>query len=101
MTRSETEVRTAPVACHAPAVDDLLGTLETYYDAAPRPSARTEEVGPFTLFLQAQPGGWPYYARARLGLDRDITVRDVEAVARVYERVGFTRVGTACLGEAA
>ena len=55
----------------------VLAVLETYYDAAPRPSATTEEVGPFTLFLRTDPMGWPYYARPRLGLDTDITPDDV------------------------
>jgi hypothetical protein len=43
----------------------LLRTLEDYYDAAPRPLATTEEVGPFALFLRAG-DDWPYYARPRL-----------------------------------
>jgi len=59
---------------------DLLATLETYYDAAPRPLATTQEVGPFTLFVKTDPTGWPYYARPRLGLDVPITAADVKAV---------------------
>jgi hypothetical protein len=43
--------------------DPLLAELETYYDTAPRASARTEEVGPFTLFVPTDPDGYPYYAR--------------------------------------
>ena len=31
----------------------ILTTLESYYDMAPRASATTEQVGPFTLFLRA------------------------------------------------
>lgn len=58
----------------------LLAALETYYDAAPRPLATTEEIGPFTLFVKTDPTGWPYYARPRLGLDVPITTADVEAV---------------------
>ncbi len=68
--------------------DALLKTLETYYDAAPRPSADTEEVGPFTLFVRTDPEGWPYYARPRLGLSVDITVDDVAAVLARQEELG-------------
>lgn len=46
--------------------DDVLMRLERYYDTVPRRFARTEECGPFTLFL-GEPGGWVYYARPRLG----------------------------------
>ena len=59
---------------------DMLQTLETYYDAAPRPFATTEEVGPFTLFLRTDPGSWSYYARPRLGNSDVITRNDVETV---------------------
>lgn len=60
-------------------VSDVLPVLETYYDMAPRAHARTEEVGPFTLFLK-QGAGWDYYARPRLGLTGEITPADVDAV---------------------
>lgn len=59
---------------------DLLPTLESYYDAAPRANASAEEVGPFTLFVRVDPVGWPYYARPRLGLDRAVDAADVTAV---------------------
>ncbi len=59
---------------------DLLSTLETYYDAAPRPLATTEEVGPFTLFLRAGKDGWPYYARPSLAYDGPFTSTHVETV---------------------
>lgn len=45
-----------------------LTVLEQYYDAVPRRFTTTEEVGPFTLFLDAS-AGWPWYARPRLGGD--------------------------------
>ena len=53
----------------------LLATLERYYDAAPRPTARTEAIGPFTLFVAER--GWPFYARPGLGCADQITVDDV------------------------
>ena len=55
----------------------VLDVLETYYDTAPRASATTEEVGPFTLFLRADADGHPYYARPRLGLAGEVTPDDV------------------------
>jgi GNAT superfamily N-acetyltransferase len=71
---------------------DLLARIERYYDAAPRPGSRTEEVGPFTLFVNERPGGWPYYARPRLGLDvasdGGPTAQDVEAVRGRQRELG-------------
>ena len=58
----------------------LLSTLETYYDAAPRPSATTEEIGPFTLFLRKEGGGWPFYARPALGHEGPIVAAQVEVL---------------------
>ncbi len=57
----------------------MLEDLETYYDLAPRESATTQEVGPFTLFLRRDPNLWHYYARPRLGLDAagPVTADDV------------------------
>src|SRR4029079_16731037 len=69
----------------AAVTDDLLGRLEAYYDNVPRRFARTEECGPFTLFL-GEPGGWTYYARPRLGGGGPFTPDDgVAAVARLVE----------------
>src|SRR5437868_13469383 len=65
--------------------DDLLGRLEAYYASVPRRFARTEECGPFTLFL-GEPGGWTYYARPRLGGGGPFTSDDVvAAVTRLGE----------------
>ena len=58
---------------------ERLAVLERYYDAVPRPTATTEEVGPFTLFLADEGTGWQYYARPRLGLDTDVTPRTTYA----------------------
>ncbi len=51
------------IAAGLPLAD--LAAIEAYYDAVPRSAARTEECGPFTLFVGTGP--WPYYARPRLG----------------------------------
>ena len=67
--------------------DDLLTRLERYYDEAPRANADTEEHGPFTIFRSR--GGWPYYARPRLGLTEDVTPRDVSAVLARLEELGL------------
>lgn len=60
-----------------------LTVLEQYYDAVPRRFTTTEEVGPFTLFLDAS-AGWPWYARPRLGGDGPY---DAVAVAGLLARM--------------
>lgn len=55
---------------------DLL-EIERCYDAIPRVSATTEDVGPFTLFRAVEGTGWNFYARPRLGLADDVTPDDV------------------------
>lgn len=65
-----------------------LGTLETYYDTAPRANATTEEVGPFTLFVKASTHDFDYYARPRLGLAAEITRADVDAVRARQRELG-------------
>lgn len=67
---------------------DLFATLDSYYDAAPRPAARTEEVGRFTLFVRSSDAGWPYYARPRLGVDAHFTSAEVELVRRRQRELG-------------
>ncbi|HEU4675124.1 MAG TPA: GNAT family N-acetyltransferase [Motilibacteraceae bacterium] len=67
---------------------DLLARIERYYDAAPRPNARTLDVGPFTLFVNERPGGWPHYARPRLGLAAEPTAVDVDAVRARQRELG-------------
>jgi GNAT superfamily N-acetyltransferase len=70
-----------------PGVTDLA-TLETYYDSAPRASATTEEIGPFTLFVRASPDAWHYYARPRLGLGGEVTRADVDTVRGRQRELG-------------
>ncbi|WP_223164183.1 GNAT family N-acetyltransferase [Nocardioides mesophilus] len=74
------------MTAHPPS--DVLPVLERYYDAAPRPSATTEEIGPFTLFLRASTDGWPYYARPRLGLTGETTADDVRRVRQRQRELG-------------
>ena len=69
--------------------DELLTRLEHYYDEAPRANADTEEHGPFTIFVSR--GGWPYYARPRLGLTDDVTPDDVSSVLARLEELGLPR----------
>jgi predicted GNAT family acetyltransferase len=56
----------------------LLRRLDAYLDAAPRTAVRTEEVGPFTLFVR-EGEGWRYYARPTPGAG-SFTRDHVEAV---------------------
>lgn len=72
-------------------MDALLQTLETYYDAAPRPSARAEEVGPFTLYVNTDPDGFAYYARPRLGLIGAVSVDDVMKVLARQQQLEVPR----------
>ncbi|HYU84139.1 MAG TPA: GNAT family N-acetyltransferase [Kribbellaceae bacterium] len=61
--------------------------IERCYDAIPRVSATTEEVGPFTLFRAVEGTSWNFYARPRLGLETEITPDDVRRLlARQTER---------------
>src|SRR4051795_12955476 len=55
-----------------------LENLERYYDTVPRADARTERIGPFTLFVR-EGAGWPYYARPSLGAT-EFTAADVKLV---------------------
>jgi ribosomal protein S18 acetylase RimI-like enzyme len=68
----------------------ILTTLESYYDMAPRASATTEQVGPFTLFLRADEDSYPYYARPRLGLlaSEELTADEVRRVRERQREVG-------------
>jgi ribosomal protein S18 acetylase RimI-like enzyme len=68
-------------------MDDLLARLERYYDEAPRANADTQEHGPFTIFVSH--GGWPYYARPRLGGSDEITPHDVASVLARLEELGL------------
>lgn len=63
-----------------PPADDgaVLRRIDAYLDAAPRTAARTEAIGPFTLFVNDGPG-WRYYARPTPGTD-SVTSDQVEAV---------------------
>lgn len=69
-------------------LSDVLTTLEHYLDAAPRTDARTEDHGPLTLFVR-DGGGYPYYARPRLGKGAAVTARDVAAVCARQRQLGL------------
>lgn len=64
----------------------LAWRLERYLDAAPRSAARSEAVGPFTLFVGTGP--WPYYARPAVGAGHRITAGDVTRVLRRQRELG-------------
>ena len=69
-------------------VSELLQILERYYDEVPRRTATTEEIGPFTLFVQAHARGWPFYARPSLGRVGPFTAADVQAVRERQRALG-------------
>jgi len=56
----------------------MIQRLERYYDAVPRRRTRSEQVGPFTLFVAES--GWPFYARPKLGGSDKIRPDDVRRV---------------------
>ena len=56
----------------------LLRRIDAYLDAAPRTGARTETIGPCTLFLN-EGHGWRYYARPTPGAT-GITAEAIRAV---------------------
>ena len=60
--------------------DDVLQTLESYYDAVPRSSARAEDFGPLTLFVRDSSDGWPFYGRPTGSVTEPITAADVDRV---------------------
>lgn len=66
----------------------LLPTLERYYDEVPRRATRTEDIGPFTLFVRADERGWPYYARPALGHEGPFTDADVRRVRERQRELG-------------
>jgi ribosomal protein S18 acetylase RimI-like enzyme len=59
-------------------LEGLLGSIDGYLDAVPRPATRVEEIGPFTLFVN-EGIGWRYYARPTVGAER-FTSCDVQVV---------------------
>ena len=70
--------------------DELLSALDTYYDAVPRSSARVEDFGALTLFVQ-QGSGYPYYGRPKVtaGVTADTaTAADVDAVRARQRELG-------------
>jgi ribosomal protein S18 acetylase RimI-like enzyme len=66
----------------------LLDRIERYYDAVPRSSARVEDFGPLSLFLQSG-AGWPYYARPAFGFTGQVTVADVDRVRARQRELGI------------
>ena len=70
-------------------VTALLDVLESYYDRVPRAAASTEEIGPFILFRQRHPRGWPFYARPTLGCAGPFTEAEVEQVRERQRSLGL------------
>jgi ribosomal protein S18 acetylase RimI-like enzyme len=68
-------------------VTDVLDRIEAYYDTVPRATAEVEDIGPFTLFV-AGAGGFPFYARPRLGHPGGATVDDVDRVRARQRSLG-------------
>jgi ribosomal protein S18 acetylase RimI-like enzyme len=65
----------------------LLRAIDAYLDAVPRSAARTESIGPLTLFVREEPG-WPYYARPTPGAAA-VRPADVRAVRSRQRGLGI------------
>jgi ribosomal protein S18 acetylase RimI-like enzyme len=61
-----------------PAPNELLRRIDAYLDGVPRAVTITEEIGPFTLFINTG-NGWRYYARPTPGRT-EFGAHDAEAV---------------------
>jgi GNAT superfamily N-acetyltransferase len=70
-----------------PEADRELGRIEAYYDRVPRATARTESIGPFTLFVST--GGFSFYARPTLGAPGPFTAEDVARVRHRQRQLGL------------
>jgi len=66
----------------------LLHRLETFYDALPRFSARAEEFGGLVLFVR-EGGGWPFYARPRVGAGEPPSAADIMAARERQRDLGL------------
>ena len=63
---------------------DLLTRIDTYYDTAPRATARAEEHGSLVLFVAEH--CWPFYARPNLARTTEPTADEIqEVLARQLE----------------
>jgi GNAT superfamily N-acetyltransferase len=66
---------------------DVFTRLERFYDAVPRDAAVAEDIGGFVLFVN-EGGGWPYYARPRLGGAETPSAADITAVRKRQRDLG-------------
>jgi len=72
-----------------PTREGLLTRIDTYYDLAPRATARAEQHGSLVLFAAEQ--GWPFYARPRLGRDTEPTTEEIHKVLARQIELGAPR----------
>ncbi|MEU4216339.1 GNAT family N-acetyltransferase [Actinoplanes sp. NPDC026623] len=66
---------------------DVFTRLERFYDAVPRDAAVAEDIGGFVLFVN-DGGGWPFYARPRLGSAETPSAADITAVRQRQRDLG-------------
>ncbi|MET8149434.1 GNAT family N-acetyltransferase [Actinoplanes sp. NPDC049668] len=67
---------------------DVFTRLERFYDAVHRDAAVAEEIGGFVLFVN-DGGGWPFYARPRLGGTATPSAADITAVRQRQRDLGI------------
>lgn len=67
----------------------MLARIDSYYDTAPRATARAQEYASLVLFVAEH--GWPFYARPRLDRDTEPTAADVRVVMARQSELGVPR----------
>jgi ribosomal protein S18 acetylase RimI-like enzyme len=67
----------------------LLDQLDRFCDAVPRAAARPEELGDYVLFVRRSEGGWPFYARPRLGAVTAPAAADITTVRARQRELGL------------
>lgn len=67
----------------------LLDRLDRFCDAVPRAAARPEELGDYVLFVRRSEGGWPFYARPRLGAVTAPAAADITTVRARQRELGL------------
>lgn len=68
---------------------DLLTRIDTYYDTAPRATARVEVHGSLVLFVAEE--GWPFYARPNLARTTEPTAEEIKEVLARQLELGMPR----------
>ncbi|NMM25045.1 MAG: GNAT family N-acetyltransferase [Phycicoccus sp.] len=89
MNTAEHETAFPGVRHPGPDHGELLARIDTYYDTAPRATARAEAHGSLVLFVAEQ--GSPFYARPNLARTTEPTAEEVKEVLARQLELGIPR----------